>query len=230
MGVLYVVPTPIGNLADMTYRAIEVLNAVDLVLAEDTRTSYKLFSHYGITTKLQSFHMNNEHKVYGRYVESLLRGNSLALISDAGTPGISDPGYLLIREAVKTGVKIECLPGATAIIPAVVASGLPCDRFYFEGFLPHKKGRVKKIQEIKELNQTVILYESPHRIKKLMAQLIDGGLETAQVVVCREISKLHEELIRGTVLEVDENLNSRESIKGEIVVVLDPTSISQTDI
>lgn len=223
MSKLIVVPTPIGNLKDMTYRAVEVLGSVDLILAEDTRTSYKLLSHYQIDAKLQSFHMNNEHKVLEKYIKVLLSGAEIALISDAGTPGISDPGYMLIREAVKNNITVECLPGATAMIPAAVASGLPCDRFYFEGFLPHKKGRVKKIDSFKELDQTVILYESPHRILKLLTQLEDRGLGLNQVVVCRELSKIHEEYIRGSVQEVLSELSGRQSIKGEIVVILNPT-------
>lgn len=222
MSKLTVVPTPIGNLKDITYRAVEVLKSVELILAEDTRTSYKLLSHYEIDTKLQSYHMNNEHKVLDRYVKAMLSGTQIAMISDAGTPGISDPGYMLIREAIANGIPVECLPGATAIIPAAVASGLPCDRFYFEGFLPHKKGRMKKIEKIKKLDQSVVLYESPHRIIKLLTQLIDSGLENNKVVVCRELSKLHEEYIRGTVREVHTELSSRSNIKGEIVVVLDP--------
>ncbi len=223
MSRLIVVPTPIGNLKDMTYRAIEAISKADLVLAEDTRTTYKLLSHYQIDAKLQSFHMHNEHKVVERYVKAMLGGTEIALVSDAGTPGISDPGYMLIRAAVEHKIPVECLPGATAIIPAAVASGLPCDRFYFEGFLPHKKGRVKKIESFKSLDQTVILYESPHRIIKLLVQLKDGGFSENKVVVCRELSKMHEEYIRGTVEEVHAELASRPSIKGEIVVVLDPT-------
>ena len=222
MAKLTVVPTPIGNLRDMTYRAVEVLSSVDLVLAEDTRTTFKLLSHYQIDAKLQSFHMNNEHKVVDKYIKALLAGTEIALVSDAGTPGISDPGYMLIRAAVQNNIPVECLPGATAMIPAVVASGFPCDRFYFEGFLPHKKGRVKKIESFKLLDQTVILYESPHRIVKLLVQLIDGGFATHNVVVCRELSKIHEEFIRGTVTEVHEELTSRVKIRGEIVVILDP--------
>lgn len=223
MSKLTVVPTPIGNLGDITYRAVEVLNAVDLILAEDTRTTHKLLSHYSIDAKLQSFHMNNEHRVLEKYIKAMLSGTEIALVSDAGTPGISDPGYMLIREAVKQNIVVECLPGATAMIPAAVASGLPCDRFYFEGFLPHKKGRVKKIESFKALDQTVILYESPHRIIKLLTQLVDGGFGENAVVVCRELSKMYEEYIRGTVSEVHAELSGRPSIKGEIVVVLDPT-------
>lgn len=223
MSKLIVVPTPIGNLKDMTYRAVEVLSSADLVLAEDTRTTFKLLSHYSIEAKLQSFHMNNEHKVLEKYVKILLQGNTIAMVSDAGTPGISDPGYMLIREAVKNNITVECLPGATAMIPAAVASGIPCDRFYFEGFLPHKKGRVKKIESFKGLDQTVILYESPHRILKLLTQLIDGGFSQNEIVVCRELSKMHEEFIRGSVKEVNDELAGRPSIKGEIVVVLNPT-------
>ena len=222
MAKLIVVPTPIGNLGDITYRAVEVLSSVDLVLAEDTRITFKLLSHYQIDAKLQSFHMNNEHKVVDRYIKSILGGIEIALVSDAGTPGISDPGYMLIRAAVQNNITVECLPGTTAMIPAVVASGFPCDRFYFEGFLPHKKGRVKKIESFKALDQTIILYESPHRIIKLLVQLIDGGFAAHNIVVCRELSKIHEEFIRGTVTEVHEQLSSRQKVRGEIVVILDP--------
>ncbi len=202
MSKLIVVPTPIGNLKDMTYRAVEVLGNVDLVLAEDTRTTQKLLAHYQINAKLQSFHMNNEHKVLDKFIKALMSGTEIALVSDAGTPGISDPGYMLIREAVRNNIPVECLPGATAMIPAAVASGLPCDRFYFEGFLPHKKGRIKKIDSFKELDQTVILYESPHRIIKLLTQLEERGFGENQIVVGRELSKIYEEYIRGTVNEV----------------------------
>ncbi len=223
MSKLIVVPTPIGNLKDMTYRAVEVLGNVDLVLAEDTRTTQKLLAHYQINAKLQSFHMNNEHKVLDKFIKALMSGTEIALVSDAGTPGISDPGYMLIREAVRNNIPVECLPGATAMIPAAVASGLPCDRFYFEGFLPHKKGRIKKIDSFKELDQTVILYESPHRIIKLLTQLEERGFGENQIVVGRELSKIYEEYIRGTVNEVLAELSGRPSIKGEIVVVFDPS-------
>lgn len=223
MGKLILIPTPIGNLKDITFRAVEMLEEVDLILAEDTRTSAKLCAHYNITTQLVAFHMNNEHKVLDRFVNLLKSGQTLGMISDAGTPAISDPGYLLVREALKEGIEVECLPGATAIIPAVVASGMPCDRFYFEGFLPHKKGRQKRIQALQGLDKTVVFYESPHRIIKLLQQLSENGFAENSVAVCRELSKLHEEIWRSTVQEALEEFSSRPSIKGELVVVLDPT-------
>ncbi len=223
MSKLIVVPTPIGNLKDMTYRAVEVLGSVDLVLAEDTRTTHKLLSHYQIDAKLQSFHMNNEHKVLDKYLKALEDGVTIALVSDAGTPGISDPGFMLIRAAVENDIEVECLPGATAMIPALVASGLPSDRFYFEGFLPHKKGRMKRIEAFKALDKSVVMYESPHRIGKLLSQLLESGFGENRIVVARELSKLHEEYIRGSVEEVHQEITARGTIKGEIVVILDPT-------
>jgi len=227
MAKLILIPTPIGNLKDITFRAVEALESVDLILAEDTRTSAKLCAHYNITTQLVAFHMNNEHKVLQRFINELKSGRKLGLVSDAGTPAISDPGYLLVREAIKEGIEVECLPGATAIIPAVVASGLPCDRFYFEGFLPHKKGRQKRIQALKGLDKTVVFYESPHRIVKLLAQLEENDFGSNAVAVCRELSKLHEEIWRSTVSEALKEFSSRPSIKGEIVVVLDPTPLKE---
>lgn len=227
MGKLILVPTPIGNLKDITLRALEVLKEADVILAEDTRTAAKLLSHFEIKNTLKSFHMHNEHKVLTQTLSLLSLNSMVALTSDAGTPGISDPGYLLIREAIKEGHEVECLPGATAVIPALVISGLPCDRFYFEGFLPQKKGRIKKIEAWKELDRTVVFYESPHRIIKLLDQLLLCGFETNEIAVCRELSKLYEEVVRGTVKEVHENLSSRDKVKGEIVVVLDP--VTRTD-
>ncbi len=203
---------------------MRLLKEVDVILAEDTRTSARLCAHYHITTQLVAFHMNNEHKVLQRFINLLKSGQTLGMISDAGTPAISDPGYLLVREAIKEGIEVECLPGATAIIPALVASGMPCDRFYFEGFLPHKKGRQKRIQALIGLDKTVIFYESPHRIIKLLTQLSENGFTENSVAVCRELSKLHEEIWRSTVAEALLEFSSRPSIKGEIVVVLDPTS------
>lgn len=224
MGRLVIVPTPIGNLKDITLRALEVLKEADIILAEDTRTTSKLLSAYDFQTPLRAFHLKNEHRVLEQCTNLIASNNIVALVSDAGTPGISDPGYLLIREVIKRGFQVECLPGATALIPALVVSGIPCDRFYFEGFLPPKKGRVKRIESWKELERTIVLYESPHRINKLLSQLVDSGFSENQIVICRELSKMYEELIRGTVVEVQTKLAEREKVKGEIVVVLDPTT------
>ena len=216
---LFLVPTPVGNLDDMTYRAVSTLKSVDLILAEDTRTSRVLLRHYGIETPMQPYHIFNEHKQLQSYLSKLLSGMSIALITDAGTPGISDPGFLLVREAVRNGIDVECLPGATALIPALVDSGLPCDRFVFEGFLPHKKGRLSRIQALSAEERTIVLYESPHRLQKLLAQLIGELGEQRQVSVSREISKLHAETVRGTLSDVLSYFNDNE-VKGEIVVVL----------
>lgn len=216
---LYLVPTPVGNLGDMTYRAVEVLKSCGLILAEDTRTSRVLMQHYGIETPLQSYHIFNEHQVVERIVERLLTGIDIAVVTDAGTPGISDPGFLLVREAVKAGVEVECLPGATAFVPALIDSGLPCDRFVFEGFLPHKKGRQTAIQNLASESRTMIIYESPFRLVRLLEQLIEVMGDERQVSVSREISKLHAETVRGTLREVLKAFASRE-VKGEIVVVL----------
>ena len=216
---LFLVPTPVGNLGDMTYRAVEVLKSCDLILAEDTRTSRVLMHHYGIETPLQSYHIFNEHKVVEGLVDKLMSGMTLAVVTDAGTPGISDPGFLLVREAVKNGIEVECLPGATAFVPALIDSGLPCDRFVFEGFLPHKKGRQTAIQRLAEENRTMIIYESPFRLVKLLEQLIEVLGPERQVSVSREISKLHAETARGTLSEVLAHFSSKE-VKGEIVVIL----------
>lgn len=216
---LYLVPTPVGNLGDMTFRGVEVLKSVDLVLAEDTRTSRVLMQHYGIDTPLQSYHIFNEHQVVGKLVEKLLGGMSIAIVTDAGTPGISDPGFLLVREAVKEGIAVECLPGATAFVPALIDSGLPCDRFVFEGFLPHKKGRQTALQRLATESRTMIIYESPYRLVKLLEQLMEVVGEDRQVSVSREISKVHAETARGTLREVYNHFSSKE-VKGEIVVIL----------
>lgn len=216
---LYLVPTPVGNLGDMTYRAVEVLKSVDLILAEDTRTSRVVMQHYGITTPMQSYHIFNEHQTVGALIERLLGGQNLAVVTDAGTPGISDPGFLLVREAVRNEVPVECLPGATAFVPALIDSGLPCDRFVFEGFLPHKKGRQTAIQRLAEEERTMIIYESPFRLVKLLEQLIEVMGEERQVSVSREISKLHAETARGTLREVHDHFSAKE-VKGEIVVIL----------
>lgn len=216
---LYLVPTPVGNLGDMTYRAVEVLKQVDLILAEDTRTSRVLMQHYGIGTPLQSYHIFNEHQTVASLVERLQGGTTMAVVTDAGTPGISDPGFLLVREAIKEGIEVECLPGATAFVPALIDSGLPCDHFVFEGFLPHKKGRQTALQALAEEERTLVIYESPYRLLKLLEQLMEVVGEDRQVSVSREISKLHAETCRGTLREVHDSFTGKE-VKGEIVVVL----------
>ena len=220
MSKLYVVPTPIGNLEDITFRAINVLKEVHLILAEDTRTSSKLLKHYNIVTPLISHHIHNEHKTIDQIVQRLKTGQNLALISDAGTPAISDPGFLLVRACVENDIEIECLPGATALIPALVNSGLPNDKFHFEGFLPHKKGRHSRLLKLAEMEHSIVLYESPHRILKAVKQFAEYfGLER-KISLSREISKLHEETIRGNIEELINILENR-TLKGEIVVVIE---------
>lgn len=218
-GKLYLVPTPVGNMEDMTFRAIRVLKEVDLILAEDTRTSSVLLKHYEIENKLLSHHKFNEHKTVGGVVERLKMGENIALISDAGTPSISDPGFLLSRACAEAGVEIECLPGATAFVPALVDSGFPTDRFCFEGFLPQKKGRQTKLKEIEQEERTTILYESPFRLVKLLAQIEEVMGSERKVSVTREISKVYEETVRGTVAEVKAHFEEKAP-KGEIVVVV----------
>ena len=220
MGILYIVPTPVGNMEDMTYRAIRILKEVDLVLAEDTRTSGILLKHYEIRNSLMSHHKFNEHGTSSGIVNRLLAGENIALISDAGTPGISDPGFYLVREAIKAGIEVQCLPGATALVPALVASGLPCDRFAFEGFLPQKKGRQTKLESLKDEQRTMIFYESPYRLVKTLEQFAEHYGGDRQVSVCREISKIHEESVRGTLNEVTAHFKEKAP-KGEIVVVLE---------
>ena len=221
MAKLILVPTPIGNLGDITIRAIEVLKSVDLILAEDTRTSGKLLRHYEIPTPLQSHHMHNEHKTAELYANRILNGDNIALISDAGTPSISDPGFLLVRTCIEKGVDIECLPGATAFVPALVLSGLPSDRFIFEGFLPHKKGRKKRLEALAEESRTIIFYESPYRIKKSLEQFAEFFGRDRQAVVIREISKIHESVNRGSFEELLKQIENKELIeKGEFVVVI----------
>jgi 16S rRNA (cytidine1402-2'-O)-methyltransferase len=219
-GILYVVPTPVGNLEDMTFRAIKVLKASDLILAEDTRTTGKLTSHYDISTPKQSFHMHNEHKVVDRFVDQLTGGTNIALVSDAGTPGISDPGFLLIRAAATAGIEIITLPGATAFVPALVSSGLPCDTFYFEGFLPPKKGRQTKFEKIAASDRTVVLYESPHKIIKTLGQIVEYCGGERPVTISREISKKFEETLRGTAAEVLAVVEERGGLKGELVLCI----------
>ena len=219
MGILYIVPTPVGNMEDMTFRAVRILKEVDLVLAEDTRTSGILLKHFDIRNQLMSHHKFNEHGTSAGIVGRLLAGENVALISDAGTPGISDPGFFLVREAVKAGIEVQCLPGATAFVPALVASGLPCDRFAFEGFLPQKKGRQTKIEALKDESRTMIFYESPYRVLKTLQQFAEAYGGDRQVSVCREISKIHEESVRGTLDEVIAHFKEKEP-KGEIVIIL----------
>lgn len=216
---LFLVPTPVGNLGDMTYRAVEVLKGADLILAEDTRTSRVVMQHYGIDTPLQPYHIFNEHQTLQSVVGRLLAGATIALVTDAGTPGISDPGFLLVREAVRNGIPVETLPGATAFVPALVDSGIPCDRFVFLGFLPHKKGRQTAIRQLASECRTCVIYESPYRLVKLLDELIEVLGEERQVSVSREISKLHAETARGTLREVHDHFADHE-VKGEIVLVL----------
>ena len=219
MGILYVVPTPVGNMEDMTLRAIRILKEADLVLAEDTRTSGILLKHFEIKNHLMSHHKFNEHGTSAGIVERLKAGQMIALISDAGTPGISDPGFYLVREAVAAGIEVQTLPGATAFVPALVSSGLPDDRFCFEGFLPQKKGRQTRLEGLRDEQRTMIFYESPYRLVKTLQQFSEVFGEDRQVSVCREISKVHEESVRGTLAEVIAHFTEKEP-KGEIVVVL----------
>lgn len=216
---LYLVPTPIGNLADITLRALEILKSVDVILAEDTRTSGFLLKHYAISKPLQSFHNFNEHKVLSNLIERFNNGEVMALISDAGTPGISDPGFLLVRACLEAGLKIECLPGATAFVPALVKSGLPSDRFVFEGFLPHKKGRQTMIKNLANEERTMIFYESPYRLVKALEQFAEVFGASRIGSVSRELTKLYEETVNGTLEELLNYFKSKE-VKGEIVIVI----------
>lgn len=221
MSKLFVVPTPIGNLGDITLRSIEVLKSADLILAEDTRTSSKLLKHYDIDTPVESFHMHNEHKKLESIINKLRSDYEIALISDAGTPGISDPGFLLVRECINNEVEVECLPGPTAFVPALVSSGLPCDRFSFEGFLPVKKGRTKRLKELSTETKTMVFYESPHRILKTLNDLSNYFDVESQISVSRELTKLYEETFRGTIKESVEHFEKNKT-KGEFVIVLSP--------
>ena len=218
-GNLYIVSTPIGNLDDITLRGINVLKNSDIILCEDTRISKRLLDKYSIDKPLYSYHIHNEHKVVEKYIQYIISGKKVSLISDAGTPGISDPGYLIIRESLKKNIEIDCLPGPTAFVPALINSGISSDKFVFEGFLPKKKGRMSRIEFLKEEKRSIIIYESPHRIKRLIEELkaVFGGQRL--VSISRELSKIHQENIRGTLDEVDKNLESK-NIKGEVILII----------
>lgn len=219
MSKLYIVPTPIGNLNDITLRALQVLKEADYILAEDTRQSSKLLKHFEIDKKLVSYHQHNEHKSIDRIIEDLKQDKTIAVVSDAGTPGISDPGFLIVRACIQNEIAVECLPGATAFVPALVNSGFPCDKFVFEGFLPHKKGRQTRLNLLKEETRTIVFYESTHRLLKTLAQFAEFFGEERPVSVSRELTKMHEENIRGTVKEVMEYYKTHV-IKGEIVIIV----------
>lgn len=223
MSKLYLVPTPIGNLEDITLRAIRILKEVDVILAEDTRTSGNLLRHLDISKPMTAFHIRNEHQVVEHIADRIEAGETMALVTDAGTPAISDPGFLLVRECVKRNIEVECLPGATAFVPALVNSGLPAEKFIFEGFLPHKKGRQTKLKAVAEYPYTTILYESPFRLVKTLQQLIEVCGPDRQVSVARELTKIHEENARGSLAEVLAHFSQKE-VKGEIVIVLQGTS------
>lgn len=226
MGLLYIVPTPVGNLEDMTLRAVRILREADLILAEDTRTSGILLKHFDIKNQLMSHHKFNEHGTSAAIVERLKAGATIALISDAGTPGISDPGFFLVREAVNAGVTVQCLPGATAFVPALVSSGLPCDRFCFEGFLPQKKGRATRLERLRGETRTMVFYESPYRVVKTLQQFAEYFGEERRVSACREISKVHEESVRGTLAEVIAHFKETEP-RGEFVLVVEGSDEKQ---
>jgi len=220
MAKLFIVPTPIGNLDDITLRAIKVLKAVDFILAEDTRTSGNLLKHFDISKPMVAYHLNNEHKILERITDRIKSGQQAALVTDAGTPAISDPGYLLVRECIRQEVEVECLPGATAFVPALVNSGLPADRFIFEGFLPQKKGRQTRLEFLKEMPCSVIFYESPHRILKTLEQLALHFGENRQASVSRELTKIYEETVRGTIRELITHFTT-STLKGEFVLVVE---------
>ncbi len=216
---LYLIPTPVGNLEDISLRALRLLKEVDLILAEDTRTTRKLLAHYDIHTSLKAYHAHNEHRLTETLVAQMAAGSTFALVSDAGTPGISDPGFLLVRACVGAGVPVSALPGPTAFVPALVASGLPCDRFFFEGFLPHKKGRQARLQWLAELPYTFVLYESPHRLQKCLLQLAEHCGAARPACVARELSKVHEEYVRGTLAELRAHFEAHPP-RGEIAIVV----------
>ncbi len=217
---LYLIPTPIGNREDITQRALRLLGDVDLILAEDTRNSGSLLKYYEVETPMRAYHAHNEHALVEQLVAELKNGSTYALITDAGTPGISDPGFLLVRACREAGIEVSCLPGPAAFVPALAASGIPCDRFHFEGFLPHKKGRQTRLTYLAGLPNTFVLYESPHRIAKLLGQLAEHCGPDRQASVAREISKLYEEITTATLAELHADYNSRGKVKGEIVVVV----------
>ena len=219
MGKLYIVPTPIGNLEDITLRALRILREADTILAEDTRVTKKLLDHYDIHKPLMSYHQHNEHQQLNNYISLIERQNSVAIVSDAGTPSISDAGFLLVRACIQHNIAVECLPGATAFVPALVNSGFPTDKFYFYGFLPHKKGRKTAIEKLATIKETIILYESPFRLIKTLEELKNVLGEDRPVCVCRELTKLYEETIRGTISEVIAYF-SKKTVKGEIVIVI----------
>lgn len=219
MGILYLVPTPVGNFEDITMRALRILREADLILAEDTRTSGNLLRHFDIKNAMLSYHKFNEHQTVESVVNRLRGGETVAVVSDAGTPGISDPGFLVAREAIRTGIEVITLPGATAMVPALVSSGLPCDRFCFEGFLPQKKGRQSRLKALATEPRTMVFYESPHRVVKALAQMIEVFGAERPVSVCREISKIHEESVRGTLAEALEHFQTNEP-RGEFVIVV----------
>ena len=220
MAKLFIVPTPIGNLDDITLRAIKVLKTVDFILAEDTRTSGNLLRHLDISKPMVAYHLNNEHKILARITERIKSGQQAALVTDAGTPAISDPGYLLVRECIRQEVEVECLPGATAFVPALVNSGLPADRFIFEGFLPQKKGRQTRLEYLKEMPCTVIFYESPHKLLKTLEQLAQHFGEDRQASISRELTKIYEETVRGTIRELITHFTI-STLKGEFVLVIE---------
>lgn len=220
LAMLYIVPTPIGNMEDITLRALRILKEVQLVLAEDTRMTKKLLAHYEIDTPLRSFHAHNEHQVTENIITQLSQGAQIALVSDAGTPGISDPGFLLARACHEAGVSVSALPGATAFVPALVASGLPSDKFHFEGFLPHKKGRQTRLEYLSNLPNTFILYESPHRLVKCLGQLAEHCGAEREACVARELSKVYEEIRTANLADLKSHFEQQAKVKGEIVIVV----------
>ncbi len=217
---LYLIPTPIGNLEDVTFRAIRLLKEVDLILAEDTRTSKKFLNHYGIDTPLRSHHAHNEHQTTPELIKALQGEQNIALISDAGTPGVSDPGFFLVRACQQNNIRVDCLPGATAFVPALVASGLPCDKFHFEGFLPHKKGRQTRLTYLATLPYTFVLYESPYRLVKCLQQLAEHTEPNRMACVCRELTKMYEEKVTDTLENLITHFGGEKKVKGEIVIVV----------
>lgn len=217
---LFLVPTPIGNMEDITLRALRVLREVDFVLCEDTRTTKNLLKHYEIDQRCMAYHIHNEHQQLKQIIAQIKTSQSVALVSDAGTPGISDPGFLLLRECIAEGIEVECLPGATAVIPAVVNSGLPCDSFYFNGFLPHKKGKESTLRRLSEMKETVVFYESPHRLTKTLVMMQSFFAEDTPISISRELTKIHEENFRGTLADAIAHFPVDKEVKGEIVVVV----------